>query len=92
MKKFNEVLERRISLKADQTEDQFYREFEQLLNKYGLSRSVIFHGLEGVYEKPEDKRDEWRDRVKEVFIGKETEKFLSELNRLEGYFNNNGQY
>jgi hypothetical protein len=91
--KFNQVLEKQIEKKAKRTEDQFWSEFEHLLNKYSITNDVKFHGMCGAFKKPEDTRDiEWRDRVKEHFIGIEAQKFTMELGRLESYFLNNSQF
>lgn len=93
MNKFNQVLEKQIEKKAERTESQFWTEFEQLLNKYNISQNAKFKGLEGVFKENTDRGDrEWRERLKEHFIGIEAQKFAMELGRLESYFLNNGQY
>lgn len=90
MSKFNEILEKQIKRKAELTENNFFTEFEKLLCRYGLSHSVMTDGLK-YYQKTGGKEDQWRDVVREIFIGLETEKFLSELYKFENYFKD-GRY
>lgn len=93
MSKFSKALETQIKNKAEKQYEVFWKEFESLLNKYGLPRNVIFDGLRGNFSKPEDKGgDGWQKRVFEVFEKNETEKFVSELFRLESYFNDPQNY
>ncbi len=87
MNKFDAVIEARIREKAKKTENLFYKEFEQLLYKYGFNRNVIFKGME-IYNSSEEKSD-WRDLSFEVIVKNETEQFMNELSRLEYYFNGN---
>lgn len=89
---FSDVLEKRIKERANKNYDMFWKEFESFLYKYHLKREVIFKGLEGAYSKQGDIKSDWRDAVKDIFIQTETEKFISEINRLENYFNQNGKY
>jgi len=86
MGKFNEVLEKQIEKKARDTEDRFFKEFESLLSKYGVKRNVMFDGLSGSYGKSGDRGEQWRAHLRESFVEVETGKFVSELSRLEHYF------
>lgn len=93
MNKFSEILEKQIKNKAELEYQKFRKELEALLNKNGLPRDVIFDGLRGHFSRETPKTENsWNDRVIDIFIKNETNKFLNELLRLEGYFNNKDNY
>lgn len=87
--KLNDVLIAQLKKKAQKTEDDFHKEFESLLKKYKISYYVKNHGLSHLKS---DKDKDIAKILQEHFMALETEKFLSELNRLESYFENKEYY
>lgn len=92
MSRFSEVLEKQIAKKAENLESQFWKEFEQLFTKYGITVNARFASLKEAFGKHEDKGEEWRKRLKEHLVAIETDKFIRELSRLEHYFQNKDIY
>lgn len=82
----NKIIERNIKKKANEAEERFRREFDQFLNRYGLPSFIRIKGLEGCFKKEGDKDDEWRKRLSQIFIDKETEEMLNRLNYMQEYF------
>ena len=85
--RFDSVLEERIIQKAKRTEEKFYKEFEDLLCRYGLDRNVIFYGMR--HYRSEEKKEDWQSRSFEVFVKRATENFMNQLSRIEHYFIDN---
>jgi len=86
----NNVLQTQITKKARITEDNFHKEFNALINKYKLDDDIKWRGLN--YLKPDKNKKEVSEIIFEHFMALETEKFLSELNRLESYFEKKEYY
>lgn len=87
MSKFSERIEKQIKRRAENEYEKCWKELEQVLNKYGLPRNILFIGFKGEFGKAEDKGgDRWSERVLETLQSRETDKFISELHRLESYF------
>ena len=91
MGKFSEVIEKNIEYQASLYEGQFFKEFDLLLHKYGISNSVKFYGLE-YYNKeaPQDykgdKTNYWRQHIKSIFIQIKTEEFINKMQEIQHYF------
>lgn len=85
MSRFDDVISSNIEKKAKVREERFFVEFQNLLNKYELSSTVKFEGLQ-CYRDEKNRHDEsWRKNIFQIFIKTETNIFLQELNRLRDY-------
>ena len=91
MSKFSEVIEKNIEYQASLYEEQFFKEFDQLLDKYRINNSVKFYGLEYYNrEAPQDykgnKTNYWRQHIKSIFIKIKTEEFINKIQAIQHYF------